>query len=363
MRKTYHNIPNRIKPLPSLFSPLPPHPTYSSFLKMKKRSAIYIYLLILLSTPTLHYAQTAPPASQSIPIDGYAAKVNETIITRSDVRSIMAPILPQLYRRYQGAELEQQLDQAYLDAREQLIEQALIIAAFEARGGHIPDYYVNNEIDRIIRDRFNGERARFEEALAAEQVTYEDYLEKTRRNISASMLIRQEINQRARISPETIRITYEANRYDYLIPEKIRYSIILLHHGSTPEEQTLKTETAQHILQKIEAGEDFNALAQEFSEGARADQGGAFPWLQLKDIDPSLHTHLNQLKTGQHSPIIEDDDRLLILKVDARRNAAYQPFSEVRQTIKEHLTNLERERLHQNWMKRLKKEHYVHRYD
>ena len=146
----------------------------------------------------------------------------------------MSPILSQLYRRYQGDELEQQLEQAYLKAREQLIDQALIVAAFEARGGQIPDYYVESEIDRIIRDRLNGERARFEETLAAEQITYDDYLEKTRRNISASMLIREEVNQRARISPETIRITYESNRYDYLIPEKIRHSIILLYCGSTP---------------------------------------------------------------------------------------------------------------------------------
>ncbi len=330
---------------------------------MNIQSAIRKYLLILLSIPVIHYAQTSQHTNQPIPIDGYAAKVNNTIITRSDVRSAMATILPQLYRRYQGAELEQQLKQAYLNTREKLIDQALIFATFEARGGQIPDYYVNGEIDRIIRDRFNGDRARFEETLAAEQITYDDYLERTRRDISVSMLIQEEVNQRARISPETIRITYESNRYDYLIPEKIRYSIILLNCGSTPEERTLKTETAELILQKIEAGEDFNTLAQEFSEGARADQGGAFPWLQLKDIDPSLHFHLNQLKTGQHSSIVTNEDRLLILKVDARRNASYQPFSKVREAIKENLTTLERERLYENWMKRLKEEHYIRRYD
>lgn len=363
MFKTYHKTTNRIKPLPSLFSPLPLLSACSSFYQMKKQAPIRKHLLILLSIPTLHYAQTSQLAKQPIPIDGYAAKVNETIITRSDVRSAMASILPQLYRRFQGAALEQQLEQAYLNAREQLIDQALIVADFKSSGGQIPDYYVKNEIDRIIRDRFNGETSQFEETLAAEQITYDDYLEKTRRNISASMLIQEKVNQRARISPETIRITYESKRYDYLIPEKIRHSIILLHCGSTPEERTLKTETAEQVLQKIEAGEDFNTLAQEFSEGARADQGGAFPWLQLKDIDPSLHFHLNQLKTGQHSSIVTNEDRLLILKVDARRNASYQPFSEVREAIKENLTTLERERLYKNWMKRLKEEHYIRRYD
>ena len=190
----------------------------------------------------LHYAQ--PPIRQPIhSIDGYAAKVNETIITRSDVRSAMSPILPQLYRRYQGDELEQQLEQAYLNAREQLIDQALIVAAFEAREDKF-DYYVESEIDRIIRDRFNGERARFEETLAAEQITYDEYLEKHAVTSVPRMLIREEVNQRARISPETIRITYESNRYDILFQKKF-VTASFYYTAKHPRRTNPKTETAE----------------------------------------------------------------------------------------------------------------------
>ena len=98
---------------------------------------------------------------KTIPIDGYAAKVNQTIITRSDVRTTMAPVLPQLYNKYEGAELDQRLEEAYVNAREQLIEQALIVIAFEKQGGQIPDYFVKNEIDRIIRTRFFGDKVAF----------------------------------------------------------------------------------------------------------------------------------------------------------------------------------------------------------
>ena len=45
--------------------------------------------------------------------------------------------------------------------------------------------------------------------------------------------------------------------------------------------------------EEIKLGEDFNLLAKEFSEGARANQGESYPWLQLKDIDKSLHQYLN----------------------------------------------------------------------
>ena len=76
-----------------------------------------------------------------------------------------------------------------------------------------------------------------------------------------------------------------------------------------------------------------------------------------------MHHHLNQLRTGEISSIIEIKDQLLILKVDARRNASYQPFSEVRETIKDKLMILERNRLYNEWMNRLKDKHYIIRYN
>ena len=328
---------------------------------------IFVKKLIILCMPLVCMAQnnttTAIETIKTIPIDGYAAKVNQTIITRSDVRATMAPVLPQLYSKYEGAELDQRLEEAYVNAREQLIDQALIVIAFEKQGGQIPDYIVNNEIDRIIRTRFNGDKAAFEQSLSKDQITYDNYVEKIRNNITSSVLMNQQINQRAKISPEAVRIFYEANRYRYLIPEKIRYSVIMLNSGATLEEKSLKKNNALLIMKKLNSGEDFNLLAKEFSEGARANQGGSYPWLQLKDIDKSLHQYLNQLRTGEISSIIEIKDQLLILKVDARRNAAYQPFSEVRESIKDKLIIIERDRLYNEWMNRLKEKHYIIRYN
>ena len=328
---------------------------------------IFVKKLIILCMPLVCMAQnnttTAIETIKTIPIDGYAAKVNQTIITRSDVRATMAPVLSQLYSKYEGTELDQKLEEAYVNAREQLIDQALIVIAFEKQGGQIPDYFVNNEIDRIIRTRFNVDKVAFEQSLSKDQITYDDYVEKIRNNITSSVLMNEQINQRAKISPEAVRIFYEANRYRYLIPEKIRYSVIMLNSGATLEEKSLKKNNALLIMKKLNSGEDFNLLAKEFSEGARANQGGSYPWLQLKDIDKSLHQYLNQLRTGEISSIIEIKDQLLILKVDARRNAAYQPFSEVRESIKDKLIIIERDRLYNEWMNRLKEKHYIIRYN
>ena len=144
-------------------------------------------------------------------------------------------------------------------------------------------------------------------------MTYDNYFEKIKNNITSSVLMNEQINQRAKISPEAVRIFYEANRYKYLIPEKIRYSIIMLNSGVTPEEKSLKKNTTLLIMKKLKKknGEDFNLLSKEDFQ-VQTNQGGSYPWLQLKDIDKSLHHHLNQLRTGEISSIIEINDQLLI---------------------------------------------------
>ncbi len=303
-----------------------------------------------------------PPVPEPIAIDGYAAKVNDRIITRNDVRKAMAPVIPDLYRLFQGAELDQRLDKAYQSAREQLIEKALMLEAFEAAGGQIPDHYVKEEIERIIRNQFKGDRALFEEFIMRQKKTLAEHFEEVRENIAAGMLMNEEVLRRVRITPGHIRSTYENNRKDYLIPEKIKHSVIVLNKGSTFEEQAVKREEAERILQRLLAGGDFAEAARTSSEGSRAEDGGAFSWMQPKDIRLELREEIAHIETGGIR-MIETEDRLYIVKVDARRQASYQPFEGVRSSIKNRLVLEERRRLHQRWMERLKANSYIIRYD
>ena len=113
--------------------------------------------------------QPQPQQPVSIEIDGYAAKVNARVITRGEVREAMAPLLPEIYRQFQGAQLEEELEKAFDKSRDEIIERVLIMEAFTARGGTIPDQYVNDEIKRVINDRFKGDKAMFEQQLAEQK--------------------------------------------------------------------------------------------------------------------------------------------------------------------------------------------------
>ena len=323
---------------------------------------LFIFAVLLCAATVL--AQTnAPSPTESIFIDGYAAKVNGRVITRGEVREGMAPLLPELYRLYEGEELDAELDKAFQQTLNDLIERALIMEAFKIKGGQIPDQYVNDEIKRVINDRFKGDEALFEQVLADQKKTRAEYQQIIREQMIVGMMINEEVSQRARVTPEQIRSEYDQHKENYFIPEKVKYSVIVLNTGETPEDQTVKREEARRIRQKLIDGADFAETAKGTSEGSRAADGGSFPWMQPRDVREDLQETLISLPAGEISEIIDTEKQLYIVKVEGRRKEGYTPFEEVRDQIKNALTAQERDRLRNRWIERLKKENYVRIYE
>ena len=124
-----------------------------------------------------------------------------------------------------------------------------------------------------------------------------------------------------------------------------------------------RNEEAQKIRQRLVDGADFAETAKAFSEGSRAADGGEFPWMQPKDVRPELQETLLSLPAGELSEIIKTDQQLYLVKLEARRQAGYKSFEEVRTDVKNMLTAKERERLKSRWIDRLEEENYIVIYD
>jgi parvulin-like peptidyl-prolyl isomerase len=314
---------------------------------------------LLCAATAFGQTNTTPVGPISIPIDGYVARINDQVITHSEVREALAPLLPELYRAYQGAQLEEQLDKAFAQARNELVERALIMEAFKAKGGQIPDQYVNDEIKRVVSERFKGDEALFEQVLSEQKKTRAEYMEIIRQQMAVGMMTNEEVSRRARITPAQVREEYENNKEPYFIPEKVKYSIIVLNKGTSTEDQTVKRNEAEAVRERLLKGADFSETAKKISEGSRAAEGGAFPWMQPKDVRPELQETLQALPAGEISEIIETEAQLYIVKMEARLQAGYKSFDEVRKDIKNALTAKERSRLKKRWIERLKESNYV----
>jgi len=322
---------------------------------------LYLLLSVLITLTSTGFGQTnaAAPARNSVEIDGYAARVNNRVITRSEVMEALAPILPELYRAYQGDQLKEEIDKAFAQVRQDLIERALIMEVFNSTGGQIPDQMVNDEIKRTINTRFKGDKTLFEQVLAEKKMTRAEYMDKIREKIAVSWMTSENITLRARITPERVLQAYQEERESYLIPEKVKYSLIVLSKGETSVDQAVKKKEAAGIREQLLQGADFAEKAKAVSEGSRAENGGSFPWMQPKDARPELQDALETLPVGEISEVIETETQLYIIKVEARQQSTYTPFEEVRRDIQNRLEAEERKRLHDRWIARLMEENYV----
>lgn len=320
---------------------------------------MYMTRFILTAAVLLSIALCAPGVGQGIPVDGYAAIVNDRIITVSDVMQVVQPIERQLRETYQGDELQVKMEEAFKDARDSLVERALILVDFEHQEGQLPERAIDDRIDDIIRERFNNDRTALLETLAEERITPGEWRDQVMEQIVISLLRRQEVSQRINISPADVRARYEEHIEEYHVPEKVKLRMITLNKGATEEDRQVKRKEAEQILARLKEGEDFANLAKQSSEGSKASRGGDWGWTDPAILRPELRAVAEKLEAGMTSGILDLGEELYILRVEARQNASVIPMEDVQEDLALELRKEIGQRLYEEWMARLKNKYFV----
>ena len=129
------------------------------------------------------------------------------------------------------------------------------------------------------------------------------------------------------MSEKDLRDYYEDHLKEFQIPEQIKIRRIVV-----------ETEVeAIEILETLEAGAEFEKIARERSIGATAQSGGELGWFGRGRLDPAVERAGFTLKKGETSGIIKTPSGFHIIKLEDKRRARQQSFSEVRNRIKKTL--------------------------
>src|SRR5438034_8321346 len=96
-----------------------------------------------LSVLAVVYALVLPARAELV--DGVAAIVNDKVITYSEVRDYVQPVVAQLRRNVSGKELIEKVRAAQVDALNNLIERSLILQEFKEKGYSFPDSVVDEQ--------------------------------------------------------------------------------------------------------------------------------------------------------------------------------------------------------------------------
>jgi len=138
-----------------------------------------------------------------------------------------------------------------------------------------------------------------------------------------------------------LRNFYDQNRYRFETPERVKMRHILFGTADKSEEEIKEIEVkANEVLEKVKAGEDFEALAKEHSEDpGSAPNGGDLGLRTRGEMVPEFDDAAFALKAGETTQsLVKTQFGLHIIRADERQSGSTRTFDEVRGDIVADLT-------------------------
>jgi peptidyl-prolyl cis-trans isomerase SurA len=282
-------------------------------------------------------------------VDEIVAKVNDDIVTKSDLETEEQGTLQELYRRFSGTELDKQVAEAKKELLRHLVDRRVLIQ----RAAHIfdmtkmQDFYIES-----FRDQQNIKSDKELEKLLTEQgMTLADLKTRLVEEFAPQQVIRAEVADRIAVSEKDARAYYEAHNADFTVPAQATVREIVLKAGDSDRES--KRKAAEAVRAKVaEAGIDFAAVAADVSDAGTKKAGGLLGTVKKGDLAEALDNAAFTVPVGDVSPVIEAGYGFHILKVDARTDEALKPFDEVQGEIETKIQNERFAAEYKNYMKK-----------
>lgn len=310
---------------------------------------------------SLCLATAAFAAEEPTLFDGVAAKVNEHVITVSDVIQQVAPRLQDLSRNHSGQELTNMLKKAYAKGVDDMIEERLIIDAYARQDGRIPEWVIDERVNSVIHDRFNDDRSQLLAALARDRMTFENFRDQIRRGIVVMAMRAEHVDKYVKVPAGAEFAYYEAHKNEFILPGKVRLRMAVFEIDRTRNNAEVQWKSARDVLEKLKDNADFAKVVESASATPKNKPGGDWGWVEPSMFREDLQEAIAGLKIGEISDIIQAGDTLYILKVEERQNETQAPFEKVRQSIERTLRREQVEKVHREWIERLKRAAHIHR--
>src|SRR6185369_9473031 len=117
--------------------------------------------------------------------------------------------------------------------------------------------------------------------------------------------------------------------------ERVKAQHILFKtQGKSPEEIAKIREKATGVLERAKKGEDFSALAKQFSEDSSASSGGDLGDFGRGQMVPEFEKAAFNLGVGAISDLVQTQFGFHIIKVNSKQERRERPFEELKEAVR-----------------------------
>ncbi len=215
------------------------------------------------------------------------------------------------------------------------VEQALNAAA-------------EKELRRFVLDH-GGNNAQADEALKAMGQTRTTFKERWKREALAQYAYSSEVPRSRPMTYSELVAAYNEMKDEYFVePGEIQFRLIdiqvrqvaLADPNSDPARAARAL--AESLVTRLMEGEDFAALAQQYSHGFRAESGGL--WTprdpeSLAEPYTILADAARQIEVGQIAGPLDVPGHYFIMKLEAKKEKGYKPLAEVQDEVEAQISS------------------------
>jgi peptidyl-prolyl cis-trans isomerase C len=290
-------------------------------------------LLIVLALVTLvspAYAAESQSAEQKV------AVVNGTIIKQAELDSETNRYLDRLQRTGRSPnDLER--SQIKKQVLENLIARELLYQESQKKGIKVDQQEIDAQLSGL-KGRFPNE-AEFKNALSRNNLTEADLRSQFERDLAIKKLLDGQIGDKIAVSEKETRAYYDSNLETFKKPEQVRASHILIKvdPGADEAKKAEARKKIESLQTKLKKGEDFGALAKEYSEGPSGPKGGDLGFFGRGQMVKPFEETAFAMKPGQVSDMVETNFGYHLIMVSDRTPEGTIPYEEVKDRLQQFL--------------------------
>lgn len=298
------------------------------------------------------------------------ARVNEEVITSQDVlrRINRLGLWEQIRQQYPPEQWSRLKEEAWVESRGTLVEEALLVAAGKRLAEQFP--VVNHLISRMVRleleshrREMGGEGQMMDYVEQEMGLTYTEFREQLRRQQLRELVLGREVLRPVEIRISEMRDYYERNKHRFAATATVRFEQVAVPVRPSEGLEAAK-ERARRIAARIAEGESTQAVAED--EGALAEEAPARE-RRLASLSAPLREALQGMVPGEVSePVVISNEagprapsEVRVLRLLERAEDEVASFEEVQDTIRRELVTERQASRYRELIGQLREMYYV----
>jgi len=259
------------------------------------------------------------PAGAQSALDRIVAVVDNDVIMATELAASVAEV-----RREYRSNSRQAPDQEELVSTtlEDMINERVLLHEAERRGISIAEREIDAAVAQVAaRNKIDVKR--LQQLLEKDGQSIDAYRSSLKNRLMVSRLVDSEINRQVTISDDELEMTMQQQKLEGSDEAGIEYNVarILIKAAKDTEQLELQMiqGKAELVRDRLDAGEEFARIAEEYSAGPEAQSGGGLGWRKGSEL-PALYLQaLSSMKDGEISEVIRGPNGFHILKLEKSR--------------------------------------------